>query len=257
MTWPIKNPAYPGFMSPPGTAGPPGDDGLTILNGSGAPGAGLGSNGDFYIDTAASDIYGPKAGGAWGSPTSLLGANGADGIDGIDGLDGDAATIAVGDVAAVPYGTPPTVTNVGTPAAAIFDFELETGDEGDPGLDGDDAYVYIAYASDASGTDFTNTFDPDLDYIAILSTDTEIVTPVVGDFAGLWKNYKGATGAPGASGHTIQDETTPRTARANLNFTGAGVTATDNAGTDSTDVTIPGGGAGGLSLTDLKKYGLI
>ena len=68
------------------------------------------------------------------------------------------------------------------------------------GVPGDSAYVYIAYASDASGTDFTLTFDADLDYIAVLSTTTEIVTPVVTDFAGLWKNYKGAPGADGADG---------------------------------------------------------
>ena len=44
----------------------------------------------------------------------------------------------------------------------------------------------------------------------------------------------------GGSGHTIQDETTSLTSRTNLNFTGAGVTATDNSGTNSSDVTIPG-----------------
>lgn len=63
---------------------------------------------------------------------------------------------------------------------------------GDTGATGDSAFVYIAYASDASGTDFTMTFDPLLDYIAILSTDTEIVSPAVGDFAGLWKNLGGS-----------------------------------------------------------------
>ena len=45
----------------------------------------------------------------------------------------------------------------------------------------------------------------------------------------------------GGSGHTIEDEGVPLTARTGLNFIGAGVTATDNAGTDATDVTIPGG----------------
>jgi len=55
------------------------------------------------------------------------------------------------------------------------------------GTDGDSAYVYIAYASDDAGTDFTTTFDPALNYIAILATDTEIETPAAGDFAGLWK----------------------------------------------------------------------
>jgi hypothetical protein len=175
---------------------------------------------------------------------------------GQQGEAGADATIAVGDVTDVPYGTPPTVTNVGTPGEAIFDFELETGPDGDPGLDGDDAYCYIAYASDDIGTDFTTTFNAALNYIAILSTDTEIPSPAVGDFAGLWKNYKGATGAPGASGHVIQDETDPMTARANLNFEGAGVTVTDDEGNDATKVTIPGGG-GGVTAESLKPYFLL
>lgn len=50
----------------------------TILSGSGAPGAGLGSDGDFYIDTDAYAIYGPKAAGSWGSGTSLVAAGLAD-----------------------------------------------------------------------------------------------------------------------------------------------------------------------------------
>jgi len=54
----------------------------------------------------------------------------------------------------------------------------------------------------------------------------------------------GWTDAGGGGGHTIQDEGTPLTQRTNLNFIGAGVAATDNAGNDATDVTItatPGG----------------
>lgn len=42
----------------------------------------------------------------------------------------------------------------------------------------------------------------------------------------------------GAGGHTIQNEGTPLTARTNLNFIGTAITATDNSGADSTDVTI-------------------
>jgi hypothetical protein len=59
-----------------GVAGADGADGRTVLNGSGAPGAGLGENGDFYIDTTNDEIYGPKAAGAWGSGTSIIGADG-------------------------------------------------------------------------------------------------------------------------------------------------------------------------------------
>lgn len=49
-------------------------------------------------------------------------------------------------------------------------------------------------------------------------------------------------GGGGGSAHIIEDEGTPLAARAKLNFIGAGVTATDNAGANSTDVTIPSGG---------------
>jgi hypothetical protein len=53
-------------------------------------------------------------------------------------------------------------------------------------------------------------------------------------------------------GHVVQDETTPLTARANLNFVGAGVTVTDDAGTDTTTVTVPGtaGGTGVIATPD-------
>ena len=51
--------------------------------------------------------------------------------------------------------------------------------------------------------------------------------------------------APGGGGHTIQDEGVPLAQRANLNFVGAGVIASDDSGNDATVVTISGGGAGG------------
>lgn len=67
-----------------------GVDGLSVLNGAGAPGAGTGVDGDFYIDTTAHSIYGPKASGAWGSSTSLVGPAGADGAAGATGATGPA-----------------------------------------------------------------------------------------------------------------------------------------------------------------------
>jgi hypothetical protein len=63
-----------------GTDGIDGADGLSVLSGAGAPDAGLGVDGEFYIDTVATAIYGPKTAGAWGSPTSLIGPAGADGV---------------------------------------------------------------------------------------------------------------------------------------------------------------------------------
>lgn len=61
------------------TTGPAGADGKTILNGAIAPTISVGSNGDFYINTATDEIYGPKTAGLWGSPTSLIGPAGATG----------------------------------------------------------------------------------------------------------------------------------------------------------------------------------
>lgn len=51
-------------------------------------------------------------------------------VPGTPGDDGDAATIAVGSVTTLPAGQPATVTNVGTPAAAIFDFAIPQGEDG-------------------------------------------------------------------------------------------------------------------------------
>lgn len=61
------------------------------------------------------------------------------------------------------------------------------------GTNGVSSYTYIAYASDASGTGFTQTFSTALDYIAIKTSATPL-TPVVGDFAGIWFKYKGEPG---------------------------------------------------------------
>ncbi|MEI6867789.1 MAG: hypothetical protein WCK62_04740, partial [Actinomycetes bacterium] len=51
----------------------------TILNGKGAPSSSLGNNGDFYLDTKALTIYGPKLAGKWPTGVSLKGSNGVDG----------------------------------------------------------------------------------------------------------------------------------------------------------------------------------
>jgi len=61
-----------------GAPGAPGANGKTVLNGIGAPFPGVGVDGDFYIDTNAWVIYGPKAGG-WGAGTSLIGPAGSGG----------------------------------------------------------------------------------------------------------------------------------------------------------------------------------
>jgi hypothetical protein len=69
-------------IGPPGPQGPTGANGNTILNGIIAPSNSIGVNGDFYINTATEQIYGPKTAGVWGAPTSLVGTPGTNGDDG-------------------------------------------------------------------------------------------------------------------------------------------------------------------------------
>ena len=69
-----------GATGPAGPTGPAGTSGNTVLNGTGAPASTLGSNGDFYLDTAADVLYGPKASGTWpAAGVSLTGATGPTG----------------------------------------------------------------------------------------------------------------------------------------------------------------------------------
>lgn len=74
-----------GVQGEDGADGPPGTngiDGKTVLSGAGAPGVGTGQNGDFYVNTTAWTMYGPKSAGAWGSPTTLIGPQGSQGEPG-------------------------------------------------------------------------------------------------------------------------------------------------------------------------------
>lgn len=59
------------LIGPPGPAGSRGADGRTLLSDIGTPGAGVGSDGDFYIATDSHYLFGPKAGGAWPPGVSL------------------------------------------------------------------------------------------------------------------------------------------------------------------------------------------
>jgi hypothetical protein len=79
-----------GPAGPTGPQGPAGTDGKTVLNGAVAPIPEDGTDGDFYIDTATSTLYGPKTGGAWGTGTSLVGPAGSAGATGPQGGPGPA-----------------------------------------------------------------------------------------------------------------------------------------------------------------------
>ena len=72
-----------GPVGPTGPAGAAGSSGNTVLSGTSGPTAAQGNNGDFFLRTDSSCLYGPKASGAWpGSCTPLIGPQGAAGAQG-------------------------------------------------------------------------------------------------------------------------------------------------------------------------------
>lgn len=71
-----------------------GPAGKTILSGVGAPSAGVGTDGDYFLDYVAWTIYGPKASGAWPSGHPL-GSGGA--VASVNGKTGT-VVLAVADI---------------------------------------------------------------------------------------------------------------------------------------------------------------
>jgi len=134
-----------------GATGAAGINGYSILSGAGVPSSGLGVNGDFYIDLSS-------------DPRLMYGPKTA-------GSWGSGYSIK---------------GNIGDTGASGAD-----GADGAAGTDGANAYLYTAYADDASGTGFTTTFDSSKQWVAFLESTVVIVSPVVGDFVGLWAKYRG------------------------------------------------------------------
>lgn len=77
-----------GATGPQGAQGPAGVNGQTILNGTTNPGSGIGTVGDFYLNTATNTLFGPKTAGGWGTGVSLIGPAGATGLQGAQGATG-------------------------------------------------------------------------------------------------------------------------------------------------------------------------
>jgi hypothetical protein len=111
---------------PPGPAGAPGSPGQAATIAAGnvvtlPPGSPVTVINSGSTSAAVFDFGIPQGNG------------GTNGTNGTNGVDGAAATITVGTVT---IGTPASVTNVGTSAAAIFNFVLQPGPPGPqiPGL---------------------------------------------------------------------------------------------------------------------------
>lgn len=144
-----------------------------------------------------------RNGGEWGPAIEL--------IEGKTGQTGAAAGFATPSVTVetLPAGSDATasVTASGDDTAKAFNFNFgipkgadgKNGTDGKAGADGADgvsSYTYVAYASDASGADFSLTPTDALKYRAEIHTTTAIETPDAEDFAGAtWVKYIGDDGA--------------------------------------------------------------
>lgn len=69
------------------------------------------------------------------------------------------------------------------------------GSNGTNGTNGTNAYLYVAWASDDQGTDFSLVFNNTLHYRAELQSTVLIANPLSTHFTGLWKYMRGTSGA--------------------------------------------------------------
>ena len=75
------------------------------------------------------------------------------------------------------------------------------GAPGAPGKDGKSAYLYVAYASSATGAGFSLTPTNSLKFRAEIHTDTPIASPTLADFSeATWVKYIGDDGTGGGTG---------------------------------------------------------
>ena len=137
----------PGPQGPQGEQGPKGDpgedgqDGAPGAQGPQGPQGEKGEKGDKG-DPGPQGPTGPQ--GPQGAPgeqgpkgdTGPQGPKGDPGQDGQDGAPGAAATVAVGSVTTLDPGEEATVTNTGTPNAAVLAFAIPRGAKGDTGPQG-------------------------------------------------------------------------------------------------------------------------
>lgn len=148
------------------------------------------------------------------------GKDGRDGRDGRDGLDGKDADVDIEEISTMVLADVmsqlPEATEI-TPEETRDKLELLKDDE----------------RLDAKAIKNIKNYD---DEIATLQNRTQLLVQLTSG------SSSGGSGTGG--GHVIQDEGSSLTQRTKLNFVGAGVTVTDDAGNDATKVTITGGGAG-------------
>ena len=166
--------------------GATGDPGAKWYTGVGAPAAGTGANGDFYLNASNGDFYGPKASGAWSSA--------AGSIRGPQGVAGPANTLAIGSVTTGAAGSGASASITGTAPNQSLSLTIPRGDPGTNGTDGNT--VLYGTGAPAAGTGVDGNF-----YI-----DTTAHVLYGPKAAGAWPAGTaliGPQGSPGQSAYQI------------------------------------------------------
>lgn len=110
------------------------------------------------------------------------------------GQEGEAATIAIGMVNTIPFGSPSAaVRNVGTPGAAVLDFDIPSGPQGEQGIQGNAG----AAATVAIGT--VNTIPPGSPGAAVRNVGTENAAVLDFDIPQGVQGEQGIQGNAGAA----------------------------------------------------------
>ncbi len=258
-----------------GAAGATGADGRTVLNGAVAPVDAVGVAGDFYIDTAANVLYGPKGATAWPptgvslvGPAGATGATGAAGADGATGPTGPAGATGATGAAGADGATGPTGPAGATGATGpqgLQGLQGPTGPQGATGAAGADGATGATGPAGATGADGldgntvlngtgapANTLGFDGDFYVDLGTTTLYGPKAAGAWPLTGVSLVGPTGATGATGAAGADGATgPAGAAGPIGPIGPQGPIGPTGGTGATGATGPAGptGATGLSGT--------
>lgn len=164
---------------------------------------------------------------ASGAVIEITDANGtttANVSDGEPGSDGQNATITIGSVTSLSYGSTPTVTNTGTPTNAVLNWGIPEGQRGEQGIQGEPGINAQAYVTQNTGSATITIEDAD-------GTTTATV-------------YDGQNGTNGQDGFSPSASVTQTASGATISITDSQGTTTANItngvdGTDGTDGVTP------------------
>lgn len=163
-------------------------------------------NGEDGVSPSASVTQ--TASGAVIEITDANGTTTANVSDGEPGSDGQNATIAIGSVTSLSYGSTPTVTNTGTATNAVLNWGIPEGQRGEQGIQGEPGINAQAYVTQNTGSATITIEDAD-------GTTTATV-------------YDGQNGTNGQDGYSPSATVTQTASGATISITDINGTTTAN-----------------------------